>query len=289
MQQLVQRGASGRVIVVARASQRGAMAAGASKAIAGQEMEFPEFRCQRVFIDDRGGRDTAALLPLAARWAATHHAETDILAVLRRGRAQPSLRAPRLRPVPAARMVPASVGMLPLELGLSYVVSGGMGGVGSALVAWLIDQQGVPPANVVVLTRRTLGGPHPRGATVVTVDVSDRDALLASESLAWLSSVGGIFHLAAVLEDKLMTNIEGESEIARSVGPKAGGAANLQALAVWTRPGRLRTLSVFHYKSILYGAFVWARRALNGPKRWFSARADSAWLGRRLVALLLVD
>ena len=33
--------------------------------------------------------------------------------------------------------------------------------------------------------------------------------------------------------------------------------------------GRLSGISVFLCKSILYGAFVWARRALNGPKRRF--------------------
>jgi hypothetical protein len=38
-------------------------------------------------------------------------------------------------------------------------------------------------------------------------------------------------------------------------------------------PGRLSALSVFHSKSCLYGAFVWARRALNSQKRRFSARA----------------
>ena len=31
--------------------------------------------------------------------------------------------------------------------------------------------------------------------------------------------------------------------------------------------GRLSALRAFHSKSVLYGAFVWARRALNGPKR----------------------
>jgi hypothetical protein len=33
--------------------------------------------------------------------------------------------------------------------------------------------------------------------------------------------------------------------------------------AVRARPGRLGPLSIFHSKSILYGAFVWARRALK--------------------------
>ena len=38
-------------------------------------------------------------------------------------------------------------------------------------------------------------------------------------------------------------------------------------------PGRLRSLSAFHSESVLYGAFVWARWALNSPKRRFPARA----------------
>jgi hypothetical protein len=33
----------------------------------------------------------------------------------------------------------------------------------------------------------------------------------------------------------------------------------------------LALLCVFHRKSVLCGAFVWARRALNRPFRWFSA------------------
>ena len=40
--------------------------------------------------------------------------------------------------------------------------------------------------------------------------------------------------------------------------------------------GRLSALSVFLCESVLYGAFVWARRALNGRKRRFPARADHA-------------
>ena len=38
-------------------------------------------------------------------------------------------------------------------------------------------------------------------------------------------------------------------------------------------PGHLSTLSVFLCKSVFYGAFVWARRALNSRKRRFPARA----------------
>ena len=43
--------------------------------------------------------------------------------------------------------------------------------------------------------------------------------------------------------------------------------------AVRATEGRLSALSVFHSKPFLYGTFAWARRALNGRKRWFPARA----------------
>jgi hypothetical protein len=39
--------------------------------------------------------------------------------------------------------------------------------------------------------------------------------------------------------------------------------------SVRARPGRLSALSVSHSKSLLYGAFVWARRALNIPNDGF--------------------
>jgi hypothetical protein len=38
-------------------------------------------------------------------------------------------------------------------------------------------------------------------------------------------------------------------------------------------PGRLSGLSVSHSKSVLCGAFMWARRGLNNQKRRFPARA----------------
>jgi hypothetical protein len=42
---------------------------------------------------------------------------------------------------------------------------------------------------------------------------------------------------------------------------------------VRARPGRLSALSIFHSKSVLYGAFMWACSALNVLKPWFPARA----------------
>jgi hypothetical protein len=42
---------------------------------------------------------------------------------------------------------------------------------------------------------------------------------------------------------------------------------------VRARPGQLIALSVSHSKSVLYGILLWARAALNSPKRRFPARA----------------
>ena len=58
------------------------------------------------------------------------------------------------------------------------------------------------------------------------------------------------------------------------------GEATVRAL-----PGRLRALSVFHSKSILYGAFVWARRALKHQKRRFPAPRAAACLVHYLVTI----
>jgi tRNA G18 (ribose-2'-O)-methylase SpoU len=44
-------------------------------------------------------------------------------------------------------------------------------------------------------------------------------------------------------------------------------------------PGRLSAISVFLCKSVFYGVFVWARRALSGPKWRFPARAGGAPAG----------
>jgi hypothetical protein len=60
------------------------------------------------------------------------------------------------------------------------------------------------------------------------------------------------------------------------LGRGRGADAGRRALSAPPR-GRLSALSVFLSKSVFYGAFVWARRALNGPKRRFPARAVAAF------------
>ena len=56
--------------------------------------------------------------------------------------------------------------------------------------------------------------------------------------------------------------------------------AIIEGATVRAAHGRLSALSIFLCESVLYGAFVWARRALKSPKLWFSARAGSERRGR---------
>jgi hypothetical protein len=55
------------------------------------------------------------------------------------------------------------------------------------------------------------------------------------------------------------------------------------------RPGRLSGLIVSHSKSVLYGAFVWARRVLNNQKWRFPARAGSGTLDRGELTTLAAE
>jgi hypothetical protein len=74
-----------------------------------------------------------------------------------------------------------------------------------------------------------------------------------------------------------------------TVSPPPGQANNtaadnlyIEPCTVRARPGRPRTLSVFHYtfhKSGLYGAFVWVCRARNGPTLRLPARGGQMMYG----------
>jgi hypothetical protein len=48
--------------------------------------------------------------------------------------------------------------------------------------------------------------------------------------------------------------------------------------------GRLSALSIFLCESVFYGTFVWARRALNSPKRRFLARAVTVGFHENVAA-----
>jgi hypothetical protein len=72
---------------------------------------------------------------------------------------------------------------------------------------------------------------------------------------------------------------------AESAAPPWGPPAAVREWSAYTvgcrGRGRLSAISVFLCKSVLYGAFVWARGALKHQKRRFPARAVNLGAGRR--------
>jgi hypothetical protein len=64
--------------------------------------------------------------------------------------------------------------------------------------------------------------------------------------------------------------------------------ATRSAASVRALPGRLSGLSVFLCKSVLYGAFVSVRGALNRPKRRFSARAVIKCFSSLVIVLCML-
>nr|CCE88377.1 non-ribosomal peptide synthetase/polyketide synthase [Sorangium cellulosum] len=119
----------------------------------------------------------------------------------------------------------------------SYLITGGLGGLGIALARWMVDRG----ARHLVLVGRRGPGEAARGAIeameaagarvlVAQADVSrpdDTAGLLAT--LDEHTPLRGVVHAAAVLDDHTLLELD-EQNFRRSFAPKALGAWNLHAL-----------------------------------------------------------
>lgn len=212
----------GRLVLICAAGTSSALAAGASKAA---PLEFPQLAVQRLFLppelDLLGQGGPLALLPAVVdgwlRWlssvAAALPFETDLFLPA----AGEAPRAPRLLPQPPPQ---AGASLPVVDPSGTYLISGGSGGLGSALVQWLLVDQHVPPSHLVLLSRRGGAATQP-GVRSLKVDVSSADSLAACGALAALPRLGGIFHLAGVLDDGLIMNMDA-ARVRKVVAPKAG-------------------------------------------------------------------
>ncbi|MBU8894069.1 type I polyketide synthase [Corallococcus sp. M34] len=202
-----------------------ACVAGLGKAIA---QEHPELRCLRVDLDSAPREDAATQLVAELR----QRGDEDEVC-LRGGQRL----VPRLRRAPEAS---EGAPRLSLPAEATYLVAGGLGGLGLKVARRLVERGA---RHVALLGRRpptaeagaVLRELEAMGAHVVTLQVDlgvESDAAAALASLArTMPPLRGVIHAAAVLEDGMLLQQDLE-RFGRVLGPKALGAWHLHRLTL---------------------------------------------------------
>jgi acyl transferase domain-containing protein len=184
--------------------------------------EHPELRC--VLIDADGAADGEAL----AR------------ELLDGGEAEVALRGPRrLAPRLRARASEGSAPAFALRGDASYLITGGLGGLGLRLARWMAEKG----ARHLVLSGRTAPSEAARAAIEalrrdgVEVLVAASDAARTADAIALFARIDGalpplrgIVHAAGVLDDGLIARLD-RARLARVLAPKVAGAWNLHRLS----------------------------------------------------------
>jgi len=135
-----------------------------------------------------------------------------------------------------------------------YVLTGATGGLGSAVVEWMINDQKLSPQQLVLLRRAgssPLSGDLAKCRVVEVANPDDFDSLCES-GLKEVENVTGMFHLAGVLDDGIVSGMT-EERVQKVAKPKCGIAvALLRAAAEFEWPvqwmlGFSSTSSLFGY------------------------------------------
>ncbi|MFY1827577.1 SDR family NAD(P)-dependent oxidoreductase [Myxococcus fulvus] len=193
--------------------------------------EHPELRCLRIDVDAASGVESSRLLVDELRRSASPSAEDDEVALRGDRRLVPTLTQGRRAPTPTKPFRPRA--------DRTYLITGGLGGLGLRLASWLVDQgarhlalcgrMGETPE-----ARRALAPLRATGAQVevFSVDVSQSEAVAAllRSVRSGGPPLGGLFHCAGVLADGALLQLEPRS-FDSVMGPKVDGAWNLHALA----------------------------------------------------------
>jgi nucleoside-diphosphate-sugar epimerase len=162
-----------------------------------------------------------------------------------------------------------------------YVITGGTGGIGRALIKWLIEAQKVPAQQLLVLCRSSTSvGAQAlvaQGVKVASVDVSKPQSIVDSPELAALDKVTGIFHLAGVLDDGLISNMSRE-RVATVMAPKTSGLDGLMEQGR-TKSWDLEFVVAFSSTSSLFGYpgqsnYCGANAYLDQLASWGTAAVD---------------
>ncbi|WP_141592152.1 type I polyketide synthase [Myxococcus sp. AB056] len=186
-------------------------------------LEHPELRCCSV---DLGARDEVQARALADELLASSPEEQVAL----RGSARFVARLSRMERSTAA---PAE-----LRADATYLITGGLGGLGLKLAEWLVDRgarhlallgrKGASAEAQPVLDALRAGGVEVR---VFKADAAARPDLerVLGEVAAEMPPLRGVFHAAAVLDDGVLVNLTAE-RLRTVMEPKVHGAWHLHTL-----------------------------------------------------------
>ncbi|WP_438022408.1 amino acid adenylation domain-containing protein [Sorangium sp. So ce233] len=194
-------------------------------------LEHPELGCKRIDMDAAAGVVSADAL---FRELAANDGEDQValrggdryVARLVRGRLEADVAA-----------------VASIRGDATYLITGGLGGLGLALARWLV---GRGARHLALVGRRAPGedaqtaiqAMEAAGAriAVLQADVSRRDdvARVVAEITATLPELRGVVHAAAVLDDRTVLELSEES-FRRVFAPKALGAWNLHELSAGLR------------------------------------------------------
>lgn len=241
------------VVLVCRASVRGALAAGATKC-ARYELGS-QFIVRRVYVKLTPGELDAATADgtrddLVRRLACQDFIDEDVLLMPRRSGWRAAV--PRARPIhktltdevaesEAAAWLPTS------DNGESIMVTGATGGLGRALVTWL---ESVCEARLVLVGRtepKVKFWQAPSVFAAATVDsLESLEASIGQES-----DIGAVFHLAGVLRDATLGTLD-RDKFAAPIAPKARGIVAIRELAA-RKKWPVKAIVAYSSTTSLYG------------------------------------
>lgn len=200
VQRLLEAGVMVSLLLVTSAAATGAMVAGASKAVA---MEASELKIQRVFVSPGCFEDISLHVSRLCTAAATYSEETDLWFsdINKPGMAY----VPRLEPMASGKRTRCiQAHGIDGELA-SYVLTGATGGLGKAVVSWLVKDQGLQPSQLILLRRAGSSKLDDELAMCTVIEANRVDCKESlKKALGNVRNVNGVFHLAGVLDDGII-------------------------------------------------------------------------------------
>jgi surfactin synthase thioesterase subunit len=249
LKSLVHAEVRGQLVLILPARDTSGLVTGMTRSLAHEE---PGPAVRRVYLDEWPPARHEEWIGRLLRRVSSHPDEADLL---HRGG---HLLAQRLLPVALPDLPAGTLG----ATGGSYLVTGGTGGIGRIITDWLIHNQDVEPARVIV-SGRTAPDDLRRGVRFLELDFTgpvDPVALAVRTG-----PLAGIVHLAGALDDGVLRNLDA-ARFPAVLAPKLA----LPRLVELGRVTGAPWIAAFSSTSALFGAPGQANyAAANG---WVDAR-----------------